>query len=82
MFDGTALACTLVFAAGVAVRIAGEVRDPRLLGVRYGTPWPVPFPVLSLDHIWLSRDLRALRCAHGGSWLSDHRAVIATVAVE
>jgi endonuclease/exonuclease/phosphatase (EEP) superfamily protein YafD len=49
-------------------------------GHGWAETWPVPFPVLSLDHIWLSRELRALRCEHGWSWLSDHRPVIATVA--
>jgi vancomycin resistance protein VanJ len=51
-------------------------------GRGWSETWPVPLPVLSLDHIWLSPDLRALRCEHGWSWLSDHRPVIATVAVE
>jgi hypothetical protein len=49
-------------------------------GHGWAETWPVPFPVLSLDHIWLSRDVRALRCEHGWGWLSDHRPVIATVA--
>ena len=51
-------------------------------GRGWAETWPMPAPVLSLDHIWLSRETRVLRCEHGWSWLSDHRPVIATVAVE
>ena len=39
--------------------------------------WPWPVPVLSLDQIWSSRRLRAVRCFHGHSLRSDHRAVVA-----
>lgn len=39
--------------------------------------WPWPLAVLSLDQIWSSRQLRAIRCEHGRSLRSDHRAVTA-----
>ena len=42
--------------------------------------WPMPFPVLSLDHVWIGGGLRALRCEHGVSVRSDHRAVIVDLA--
>ncbi|MES2572395.1 MAG: endonuclease/exonuclease/phosphatase family protein [Verrucomicrobiota bacterium] len=38
--------------------------------------WPFPFPVLSLDQIWVSRSVRPLQSTHGWSSLSDHRPVI------
>jgi endonuclease/exonuclease/phosphatase (EEP) superfamily protein YafD len=37
--------------------------------------WPVPLPVLALDHIWVDRRLTVGRCRLGWSWLSDHRSV-------
>ena len=42
--------------------------------------WPMPFPVLSLDHVWIGGGLRALRCEHAVSVRSDHRAVIVDLA--
>jgi endonuclease/exonuclease/phosphatase (EEP) superfamily protein YafD len=37
--------------------------------------WPMPLPVLSLDQMWTTGRLRAVRCEHMLSWRSDHRAV-------
>ncbi len=48
-------------------------------GHGFAETWPVPVPVLSLDHILVSKSLRVLRCEHGAS-LSDHRPVIADLA--
>ena len=45
-----------------------------------GDTWPMPFPVLSLDHVWLGGGLRAVRCEHGVSAWSDHRPVIVDLA--
>jgi endonuclease/exonuclease/phosphatase (EEP) superfamily protein YafD len=42
--------------------------------------WPIPAPVLALDHIWATPSLRALRCSHAWEPISDHRAVIAEFA--
>jgi endonuclease/exonuclease/phosphatase (EEP) superfamily protein YafD len=39
--------------------------------------WPMPFPVLSLDHAWSTARLVPRACRHEGSWASDHRAVVA-----
>jgi vancomycin resistance protein VanJ len=61
--------------------LRGSMRDAfETAGHGWAETWPVPVPLLSLDHIWLSPDLRVLRCEHGWSGLSDHRPVIATVA--
>ncbi|HXV77460.1 MAG TPA: endonuclease/exonuclease/phosphatase family protein [Candidatus Polarisedimenticolaceae bacterium] len=42
--------------------------------------WPVPLPVLAIDHIWVSRGLD-VRCARiGWSWFSDHRPMMADLS--
>jgi vancomycin resistance protein VanJ len=48
-------------------------------GSGFAETWPVPVPVLSLDHIFTSKEFRVLRCEHGWA-LSDHRPVIADLA--
>lgn len=46
-----------------------------------GETWPTPFPVLAIDHIWVNRRA-AIRCAEQAwSVHSDHRAVIAELAL-
>jgi vancomycin resistance protein VanJ len=49
-------------------------------GRGYAPTWPMPLPVLQLDHIWTNKHLRVLRCEHRSSVYSDHRAVVADVA--
>ncbi len=44
--------------------------------------WPYPLPVLSLDHVWLGKGLRAVNCRHEGSALSDHQMVVTEIVVE
>jgi endonuclease/exonuclease/phosphatase (EEP) superfamily protein YafD len=39
--------------------------------------WPAAFPVLSIDHLWSSPRLKAVRCELHSSWRSDHRAIVA-----
>jgi endonuclease/exonuclease/phosphatase (EEP) superfamily protein YafD len=39
----------------------------------------MPFPVLSIDHLWVGRGLRVARCRLEGSAASDHRAVVAEI---
>jgi endonuclease/exonuclease/phosphatase (EEP) superfamily protein YafD len=39
--------------------------------------WPIPLPMLTLDHLWCSRALRPLSCWIGWPWLSDHRPMVA-----
>lgn len=48
-------------------------------GSGYAATWPMPFPVLELDHIWVNKHLRVLRCEHPTSLYSDHRAVVADI---
>jgi vancomycin resistance protein VanJ len=42
--------------------------------------WPMPAPVLALDHILVNKHLRVVRCEHRTSIYSDHRAVVADLA--
>jgi len=45
------------------------------------TTWPVPLPVMAIDHVWVSRSAR-VACAHiGWTWASDHRPVSARVSL-
>ncbi len=44
-------------------------------GAGFIETWPGPLPLLSLDQIWTSPRLRALKCRIGGPLLSDHRAI-------
>ena len=37
--------------------------------------WPIPFPVLSLDQVWVSPELEVVSCRQGWSLMSDHRPV-------
>ncbi len=39
--------------------------------------WPMPYPVLSIDHVWSGPRLLPRACRHEGSAASDHRAVVA-----
>lgn len=41
--------------------------------------WPMPFPVLSIDHVWCGPRFVPRACRHEGSGASDHRAVVAHV---
>ncbi len=46
-------------------------------GHGYAPTWPMPLPVMQLDHIWTNRHIRCVRCEHVSSLYSDHRAVVA-----
>ncbi len=46
-------------------------------GSGYSKTWPMPFPVLDIDQIWVSRHFDVVACSHRTTFLSDHRAVIA-----
>lgn len=41
--------------------------------------WPVPLPVLTLDHIWTTRS-HVTRCVPGFSWMSDHRPLAVDIS--
>jgi len=44
--------------------------------------WPVPMPVLALDHVWVSLSTRVACARIGWTWASDHRPVSARVSLE
>ena len=48
-------------------------------GRGYAATWPVPFPVLQLDMIWVSSDWSVSNCYHDWSDCSDHRPVVMDV---
>jgi vancomycin resistance protein VanJ len=60
---------------------AGYVHAFEAAGSGFAETWPVPVPVLSLDHIWTNRQVRTLRCSHGWA-LSDHRPLVADLKFE
>ena len=49
-------------------------------GHGFSETWPVPFPLLRIDHCWLGQRWRAVNCELGWSLLSDHRAIVADLA--
>jgi vancomycin resistance protein VanJ len=50
-----------------------------IAGRGYGATWPMPVPVMELDHIWTNKHLRVVQCEHVTSLYSDHRAVVADI---
>ncbi len=46
------------------------------------TTWPAFFPLLALDHIWLSGHFVALRTSVRRTWHSDHGLVVAEVKLK
>ncbi|MEW4487714.1 endonuclease/exonuclease/phosphatase family protein [Thalassoglobus sp. JC818] len=45
-------------------------------GHGYRGSWPLPFPVLALDQIWINQNLIPVECVYDSSEESDHRVVI------
>jgi endonuclease/exonuclease/phosphatase (EEP) superfamily protein YafD len=43
------------------------------------TTWPLPLPMLAIDHVWVSRRLRVDCASIGWTWISDHRPIVADV---
>jgi endonuclease/exonuclease/phosphatase family metal-dependent hydrolase len=41
--------------------------------------WPVPLPVLAIDHIWVSKKIKVVSCNLNWSRLSDHRSVVTSI---
>ena len=46
-------------------------------GRGYSHTWPMPLPVLDLDHIWVSHHFRVVSSEHPVSFLSDHLPIVA-----
>ncbi|MCE9637814.1 MAG: endonuclease/exonuclease/phosphatase family protein [Planctomycetes bacterium] len=45
-------------------------------GTGWAPTWPMPFPVLEIDHVWVSAEVNVTRCRHGLTTASDHRPVL------
>lgn len=43
--------------------------------------WPIPVPVYSIDHAWVSRSVHVLNYSMKGSWLSDHRRQVMDIEI-
>ena len=50
-------------------------------GGGFAETWPVPLPVLAIDHIWVSKNINVANCNLNWSRFSDHRSVVANVAL-
>jgi vancomycin resistance protein VanJ len=62
--------------------MGGNFRDAwSVVGSGMAESWPVPLPVLRLDHVWLSPNLKATSLRQDWSLLSDHRAQILDLRV-
>lgn len=48
-------------------------------GKGFSPSWPVPLPVLVIDHIWVSKRLTVVDCNLSWSRFSDHRSVVAHI---
>lgn len=48
-----------------------------IAGQGYAATWPLPLPVLAIDHIWVSNEIAAAACEMRSTTVSDHRMVIA-----
>jgi endonuclease/exonuclease/phosphatase family metal-dependent hydrolase len=45
-------------------------------GSGWAPTWPMPIPVLEIDHVWTNSRIDVSRCEHGLSLASDHRPVL------
>ncbi len=50
-------------------------------GFGFSETWPVPFPVLDIDHIWVDRSIEVFDCHLPWTFVSDHRPVILDFAL-
>ncbi len=66
----------------VAWRKAGLHRAWDDAGDGYQSTWPLPFPVLALDHVWGSQQVVFQRCTIAWSSCSDHRPVLVDISVQ
>lgn len=50
-------------------------------GRGFRATWPVPLPVLTIDHLWACRSIRLSSCQVNWSRFSDHRSLIVEVDI-
>ena len=57
--------------------LGGSLRDAwQTAGRGFSETWPVPLPMLRLDHVWISKEVQPAAFRMDWSLLSDHRAQI------
>jgi len=62
-------------------RLRGPLQDAwQVAGSGFSETWPLPVPVLRLDHLWISSHLRPVAFRMDWSLLSDHRAQVLDLA--
>lgn len=44
--------------------------------------WPVPFPVMTIDLMWVSPELTVAGKRLGWTWVSDHRPIVADLRIQ
>ncbi len=45
-------------------------------GRGFDCTWPVPLPIMAIDHLWINRLWNVKSCNLGWTWVSDHRPII------
>jgi endonuclease/exonuclease/phosphatase family metal-dependent hydrolase len=50
-------------------------------GSGFRATWPVPLPILTIDHLWVGRNVRLSRCQANWSHFSDHRSLTVDVGL-
>lgn len=61
--------------------LRGELRNAfETAGEGYAPTWPMPFPVLTLDQVWLGPAWSAQRCRAHTTLFSDHRYLVCDAA--
>ena len=48
-------------------------------GQGYSATWPVPLPLVQIDHVWANRHVEITHCRHLWSAKSDHRPVLVSI---
>lgn len=48
-------------------------------GTGFAKTWPIPVPILAIDHIWVSKKIKVVNCNLNWSRFSDHRPVVANI---
>jgi len=43
--------------------------------------WPMPLPVLTIDHLWVGKNIRLVNCQANWSHFSDHRSLTVDVGI-
>lgn len=50
-------------------------------GSGFRPTWPVPVPVMMIDHIWTAKKLDIIECRTNRTWASDHAYLTAELAI-